>query len=142
MRFPRPPDDNETQHCPRCQLHFPVAGEAPERELARLRDHDQRLRPGYAVAWNFQSQYHDRMKSALHSRDNWKAALAEVLLAHEEAADGNCKVCHEKEFPCSTWRKLERVNRGIHREVETLAALDDDELSRELYGDGGDYRSA
>lgn len=82
------------------------------------------------------------MKSALHSRDTWKAALAEVLLEHEAGADGRCKLCHEKEFPCSTWRKLERVSRRLHREVEALAALDDDELSRELYGDDGGYRSA
>lgn len=109
MRFSRPADDGETQHCPRCQLHYPVAGEGPERELSRLRDHDKRLRPGYTVAWNFQNQFHDRMKSALHSRDTWKAALAEVLLQHEAAADGRGKLCHEREFPCSTWRKLERV---------------------------------
>ena len=41
---------------------------------------------------------------------------------------------------CGTWRKLEEANRGIHRKVEALGGLSDDELSRALYGGEDDYQ--
>jgi hypothetical protein len=138
MRFPREPGDRNQRHCFDCQAHYPQDGEDSERELARLRDHDARLRPGFAAAWHQQSRYEGRMKSAMDSRDKWKAALAEVVLTHEEADDGGCKACHGTKFPCGTWRKLEEANPGIHRKIEALAGLPDEELKRVLYGDDDD----
>jgi hypothetical protein len=123
MRFLREPGDRERRHCGGCQDHYAIDGEDAARELARLRDHDQRLRPGFAAAWHQQSRYEGRMKSAMDSRDTWKIALAEVMLAHEEADDGICKACRETAFPCSTWRKLDEANPGIHRRIEALWAM-------------------
>jgi hypothetical protein len=140
IRYPRPHDDRAQQYCPRCRAHYSTEGEQPDRELARLRDHEQRLRQGYAAAWHHQGHFEGRMKSAMHSRDRWKAALAEVVLTHEETEDGSCKACHEQTFPCGTWRKLEEANRGIHRKVEALWGLPEDELERALYGDDDDYQ--
>jgi hypothetical protein len=103
MRFERSQHDRTQRHYFDCQQHYPQDGEAPERELARLRHHDQVLGKGYAAAWHFQRKYHEKMTAALETRDKWKAALAQVLLTHEPAPDGSCTVCHEATFPCSTW---------------------------------------
>jgi hypothetical protein len=136
MRFPRRNTAiDPLAYCPRCHDHFQAEGESHERELARLRDHDERLRRGYARAWHCQGEYHDRMKAAFRSRDTWRAALVEVMLMHEEAEDGSCSACHEKQFPCSTWRKLDEANRGIHRSVERYGTLPEEALERELHGD-------
>jgi hypothetical protein len=88
------------------------------------------------AAWEHASkratEYESRMKGALQSRQKWKAALVEVVLAHEETPTGECK-CGARRYPCFTVAKLERTNRGIARQVEQLGTLSDRELERELY---------
>jgi hypothetical protein len=72
-----------------------------------------------------------RMKDvAYESRAKWRAALAEVVLDHDEGPDGVCW-CGEK-IPCRTWRKLEETNKGIHRQVEKWASWDDKRLEEFL----------
>jgi hypothetical protein len=120
--------------CEQCAGHFEIEGEAAERTIARLADHERRLRKGYLFSSSKATEYEGRMKSAFKSRQNWKAALVEVALGHEPTDTGKC-ACGASESPCATMRLLEYANKGIARQVEQLAALSREELDRELYRD-------
>ncbi len=124
--------EEEPVRCGLCSTHFEVVGEDEVRLLARLRDHDGRLRRAYQSAWTAATDFEERMKAALHSRDSWRGALVEVALAHEEAGAGRCK-CGAKAFPCFTLRALESANRGIARQVERFGVMSDEDRERELY---------
>jgi hypothetical protein len=115
--------------CERCREHFEIEDESTERTIARLRDHEQRVRKWYLHASTKATENEGKMKSAYVSRQKWKAALVEVALGHEPTADGKC-ACGAKESPCATMRLLEYANRGISRQVERLATLSRKELDQ------------
>jgi hypothetical protein len=120
--------------CEPCREHYEINGEDTGRTLSRYQDHERRVRAAWEFAAKKASEYEERMKAALGSRRRWKAALAEVVLAHEEVGDHKCS-CGAKAYPCFTVKQLEQANRGIAREVERLGALSDEALDRELYPD-------
>ena len=121
--------------CGACEHHVETPGEPESRTVARLQDHEGRLRYAYRMFWSMAQENREKMKAAFHSRDSWRGALIEVMLAHEAAGATGCRFCGSKSFPCPTWANLDRVNRGIAREVEKFGSLSDEELHRELYGD-------
>jgi hypothetical protein len=120
--------------CDQCAEHYEVEGESTDRTIARLADHEPRLRKGYRYSSNKATEYEGKMKSAFESRQKWKAALVEVALGHEPADKGKC-TCGASESPCATMRLLEYANKGIARQVERLTALSREELDHELYRD-------
>lgn len=120
--------------CDKCAEHYEVDGESTERTIARLAEHEPRLRKGYRFSSGKATEYEGKMKSAFRSRQNWKAALVEVALGHEPTDKGKCS-CGASESPCATMRLLEHTNKGIAKQVERLAALSREELDRELYRD-------
>lgn len=126
-------DSRVVAGCPPCQPHLELADENDERMLARALEHESRLRFAFEYASKSASENEARMKQAYRSRQKWKAALAEVVLAHHPSK-GRCK-CGAEKYPCLTVRRLEQANRGIARAVEQLAMLSDRELERELYPD-------
>jgi transposase-like protein len=131
LHLPGQPVAQEAARCNRCADHYEISGEDDARALARLQDHDRRLRHAYAVTWTREHEAEERMRAAYHSRDTWRGALVELMGEHEESARG-C-TCGAKAFPCPTWKYLERRNRGILRQVEDFLAMKDDERDRKLY---------
>jgi hypothetical protein len=126
-------DRGSAVRCGFCEDHYEIKGEDAARRLARFEDHDHRVRRDWQFARQKATEMENRMKHALQSRQKWKAALAEVILAHEQRPNG-CS-CGAQSYPCLTLRKLEEVNRGIARQVERLGTLSDADLERELYPD-------
>jgi len=122
----------QPEWCEHCAGHFETESEPADRTIARLKDHEQRVREWYLAAKSKATEYETRMKSAYESRQKWKAALVEIAIGHEPTDDGRC-LCGAKEYPCATVRLLEYANKGISRQVERLAALPREELDRELY---------
>jgi hypothetical protein len=120
--------------CEYCIEHFEIEGESAERTIARLGDHEQRLRKRYLYSSGKATEYEGKMKSAFESRQKWKAALVEVAIGHEPTDKGKC-TCGASESPCATMRLLEFANKGISRQVERLTTLSREELDRELYRD-------
>jgi len=133
MRVPYDPDnlDGQPERCPPCREHYEMRGEDDARLIARLIDHDRRLRPAYAAAWTAATDLEERMKSALHSRDTWRGTLVEIVMAHEETERG-CS-CGVKSSPCLTIKTLQQSNRGVSRRVESFASMPDQERSAALY---------
>jgi hypothetical protein len=124
------------ERCPACAGHYEILGEDSGRALARAQDHEKTLRTVWEFAARKANDYEQRMKGALRSRDGWKAALVEVMLAHDQSKDG-C-TCGAKVYPCFTVKKLEEANPGIARRVEFLGTLNDKDRNRELYRDDDD----
>ena len=118
--------------CRACGSHYAIEGEDDARVLARLRDHESALLHAYRVEAEEAADFEQRMKGALRSRDSWRGALVETMLAHEQVAAGGCR-CGSREFPCFTVNKLEAVNRGITRQVETFGAMTDKDRDAALY---------
>lgn len=131
LRLPGHPVTHQPSRCEICSGHYAISGEDDQRVRMRLMDHERRLRTAYAVTWTREHEAEERMRSAFHSRDKWRGALVELMGEHEESAAG-CR-CGAKIYPCATWKFLERVNRGILRQVEEFLALKDDERDRRLY---------
>jgi hypothetical protein len=102
-----------SDRCEQCTEHFEIEGESADRTIARLEDHEQRLRERYLYASRKANEYEDRMRSAYESRQKWKAALIEVALGHEPAGDSKC-TCGAKESPCATIRP-ESASRSVTR---------------------------
>jgi hypothetical protein len=121
----------DVARCDICAKHHAVSGEDEARVLARLQDHERRLRRAYAVTWTLEHEAEEKMRGAYRSRDAWRGALVEIMGEHEESPTG-C-TCGAKVFPCLTWRYLERANRGVLQQVEGFLALKDDERDWALY---------
>lgn len=121
----------QTLWCEHCAEHNEIEGEPADRVIARLADHEQRVRKWYLRARSKATEYENRMKSAFESRQKWKAALVEIALGHEQTDGGKC-TCGANESPCATMRLLEYANKGIARQVERLITLTREELDREL----------
>lgn len=117
--------------CGDCRKHYHVSGESSEREIERLSNHNERLRKHSTFAAEHATQYESRMKSALRSRDLWRAALVRALQVHQRTGDGRC-ACGLAGYPCPTVTTLEEANQGIARQVERFLTLDDDELAAAL----------
>lgn len=126
--------DETPEFCDNCRDHYCQEREAATRTIVRLTEHEHRLRERVAAVSQKVGEYDIRMRSALGSRDKWKRALVEVILAHEPLDDGGC-CCGAERFPCVTRRQLEDSNRGIARQVETLEGMSLEELEKFLYGD-------
>lgn len=94
--------------CGACEHHVETPGEPESRTLARLQDHEGRLRYAYRMFWSMAQENREKMKAAFHSRDRWRCALIEVILAHEAAGATGCRFCGSKSFPYPTWAKLVR----------------------------------
>lgn len=130
---PLPTEEVEPERCSTCESHYAFPGEDAARRLSRLQEHEMRLRTAYAVTWSREQEAETKMRAGCRSRDNWRGTLVQVMDLHEEVGTGGCG-CGAKTFPCSTWKALERTNRGIIRQVEEFLALKDDERDRRLYG--------
>jgi hypothetical protein len=124
-------DQDKPKWCRNCGGHYEIRGESPERQLARLIDHEARLSDWCEQASSKANEFESRMKHAYEGRQRWKTAFVEVILAHAESANGKCAACAER-CPCTTWRTLEYANKGIAREVERLATLPPSQLDDEL----------
>jgi hypothetical protein len=83
------------------------------------------------VRW-IQAQADIKAAQSRRSRNSWRGALVDVMTAHEENPSHGCK-CGAKVYPCSTWKALERANRGVTRQVEDFLAMKDDERHAALY---------
>lgn len=124
------------QFCAGCVAHYPAQGESDERRGGRLdEEHDERARATYPVLERQIAKARERAAQQSSSRDKWRAALVEVMAAHDEGPTGGCR-CGAKVYPCLTWKTLERANRGVTRQVEDFLAMPDDERDVALYGDG------
>lgn len=134
FRFSHDADGDLPEHCSVCVRHYPKPNEPDSRAIERLTEHDGRWRQRVDFASKKATEYENRMRSALRSRDTWKRVLVEIVVAHEPLGDGGC-CCGAANFPCVTRRQLEDSNKGIAREIEKLESLGEEELSRFLHGD-------
>jgi hypothetical protein len=119
------------RRCRACTGHFEIGGEAPERQLARLAEHDNRLRQAYWEMWRRAQDLNKRLGQSRRSRNSWRGVLVEIMDRHAETTTG-CS-CGSKSFPCVTWHALEKGNRGITKEVDHFLTLKDDERRAALY---------
>ena len=85
------------------------------------------------AAYQAAQQNHELRQAAYESRAKCRAALAEVVLDHDEGPDGRCW-CGQT-MPCRSWLKLDEANRGIHRQVEKWSSWSDERLELLLSGD-------
>lgn len=118
--------------CSVCQGHYFIEGEDSSRRDDRLYDHRRRLAPIYSPALAEVDRYREQTRNALHSREIWRAALVEVMV-HHESSDEGCR-CGAPHYPCPSVETLERVNRGVARQVEGYLAMSVEEMREELYG--------
>ncbi|NMC34904.1 MAG: hypothetical protein GYA36_20990 [Veillonellaceae bacterium] len=95
-----------------------------ERKVERLTNHEGRLLTylGQArdAANRLQTEVNERRaqtKSALRSREEWRAVLTEVATLHNQGVDGRKCECGVQ-WPCETWQVLQQ-DRRIAREVNT-----------------------
>ncbi len=72
-------------------------------------------------------------EEAYAKRNKWMAALVEIVVAHAPDEESEGCVCGSAEWPCVTRRHLHTVNVGIHKRVEELEAMPQDERDRILY---------
>lgn len=119
--------------CPSCVEHVSTVGEGLERRLARAESHTALYRTDRDAAYRRAQENHELRQAAYESRAKWRAALAEVVLDHDEGPDGVCWCGHT--MPCRSWLKLDEANRGIHRQVEKWSSWSDERLELFLYGD-------
>lgn len=110
--------------CPECRGHYAVQDESVERKVERLTNHEGRLLTylGQArdAANRLQTEVNERRaqtKSALRSREEWRAVLTEVATLHNQGVDGRKCECGVQ-WPCETWQVLQQ-DRRIAREVNT-----------------------
>lgn len=118
--------------CGHCRNHFAQPGESPQRELARLRDHDERMRAAFVRARSAADEYRSKLREMIESRDDWREAAIKLVIDHVEGSNGRCEKCKQS-FPCEPVRILSRVNYGFARKAETLAGFSDEELERHLH---------
>jgi hypothetical protein len=111
-----------------------MPGEDQVRQLARHKDHDERLRIALAKETEAAARSAAEADRAFRARQGWMVALTEVCILHEERDDHTCKCCAAR-YPCATVKKIEDVNPGIARRIEYLLALSPMELERKLYPD-------
>lgn len=119
--------------CPPCRDHIMVANEQPDRRIARLESHLGLLRVDRDQAYEHAQGSNAGKQASYESRAKWRAALAEVVLDHEEGPDGLCWCGHA--MPCRTWRKLDDANKGIHRQIEKWSSWSEQRLDEFLYGE-------
>jgi hypothetical protein len=112
-------------NCRECLDHAETPGESTERLLERLHAHERRLLEAYLQERAERLDRDERMRAALTSRDSWRDTLVAVMDGHESRA-GSCR-CGAKKFPCSTWQTLEKVNKGVTRQVERILSQPDDD---------------
>jgi hypothetical protein len=73
-----------------------------------------------------------KLRQLYDARNRWMRALTELTIDHMlEDAKGRCTQCGVK-APCDTKKAVMRINRGIARQLETFAAMDDGELDAAL----------
>ena len=72
-------------------------------------------------------------EEAYAKRNKWMAALVEIVVANAPDEESEGCVCGSAEWPCVTRRHLHTVNVGIHKRVEELEAMPQDERDRILY---------
>jgi hypothetical protein len=123
-------EDRPRPLCDHCLGHDQQPDEPVERKLERAEAHARLFREDRDRAWEHAAESARMKDVAYESRAKWRAALAEVVLDHDEGPDGLCW-CGEK-TPCRTWRKLAEANTGIHRQVEKWASWDDKRLEEFL----------
>lgn len=126
-------EDQASTVCPACEAHRSMADEDLDRRLARAESHAQLYRADRDAAYRLAQEYHAHRTEAFESRAKWRAALAEVVLDHDEGPDGLCW-CGQT-MPCRSWLKLDEANRGIHRQVEKWASWSTGVLEDFLYGE-------
>jgi hypothetical protein len=117
--------------CPLCVGHFQIADEPPERTMARMRDHAERMPVAFVRAKEAAHEYQHQRDMAYRQRDTWREAAIKLVHDHYDNGKGRCVRCGES-FPCHTWKLLEQVNRGCARKAETCLGFSEEELERHL----------
>jgi hypothetical protein len=118
--------------CDRCGDHYAQPGESRERELVRLRDHDERMRAAFVRARAAADEYRMHLRRIVENRDDWREAAIKLVIDHTEGGDGRCNKC-EQSFPCELVRILQSINYGFARKAEKLAGFSDEELEFHLH---------
>jgi hypothetical protein len=118
--------------CGHCRDHHYQPGESRNRELARLRDHDKRMRSAFLRARSAADEYRKALRGVAENRDDWREAAVRLVIDHTEGPDRRCTKC-DQQFPCELVGILSAVNRGFARKVESLAGFSDKELDRHLH---------
>lgn len=116
-------------YCDWCRDHFALPGENLERKIARLTDHDVRMRNAYVRAREAYYDCRRQLASALESRDGWREAVTKLVHDHIAGARGHCNKCN-RPFPCETVQILRGVNYGFSKYTERLAGYSDEEVER------------
>lgn len=119
--------------CSKCADHLQTPDEPIEHRVGRAEAHSAMYLGERDLARELLHKRSGERDAAYTSRLKWMRAMAEVMLDHDAGPDGICW-CGDT-LPCRTWKKLERANVGIHRQVEKWASFDEDQLDRFLYGD-------
>ncbi|MGH3969992.1 MAG: hypothetical protein ACRDTV_18210 [Mycobacterium sp.] len=118
--------------CDYCRDHYHQPGESRERELTRLRDHDERMRVAFVRARVAADEYRMHLRRIVENRDDWREAAIKLVIDHTEGSDGRCNKC-EQPFPCELVRILQGVNYGFARKAESWSCFSDEELDRHLH---------
>jgi len=121
--------DHGPSLCGACRDHFAIPGESVERKVARLGDHDVRMRKAYLAAREAYHESRRKVASALASRDTWREAATKLVQDHIAGLRGHCNKCNQL-FPCEPVRVLQSVNYGYWKFVDGLAGFSEEETER------------
>jgi len=73
-------------------------------------------------------QLHQQLHQLYDARNRWRTALTRLTIDHMlEDGKGRCTQCRVA-APCDTKKAVTRINRGIARQIENFASMDDGEL--------------
>lgn len=139
---------NGRGRCRRCHEEAPCTTKKTLTEL----DNEFVERMAVADSGQFESvDAKQRLDQLRDARDRWRRALTRLTIEHMlEDAKGRCTVCAVR-GPCDVKKAVTRVNKGIAREIEKFATMDEGQLEVALgnrrqitrsWDDEDDYRDA
>jgi hypothetical protein len=125
--------------CTRCHMEAPCP---TKQTLARLDnelveqiavadsgDHDEGSTADVTVS---EADLERQLHQLYNARNRWRSALTKLTIDHMlEDVKGRCTQCGVV-APCDTKKAVTRINRGIARQIEKFASMDDGELEAAL----------
>ena len=110
----KPQDQNAGRsYCDDCREHYEIGGESPERRERRLADDFVRMRDFYLQMRTVlnrnegqMKEARERVRSALGSRDHWRAKVEAIAAVHHPRPQGGC-ICGQRD--CRVLYAIEHV---------------------------------
>jgi hypothetical protein len=125
-------NNSAPRHCPACEDRYPQHDEPTDRTITRLSAHVLTYRDKMNTAAVNAAKQRRAADAGYKTRDAWRRAMVETVLAHVPGPGGKC-TCGGGKYPCFTRKSVEKGSPGIRKEIERFEAMSEDEFERQLY---------